>query len=277
MSRRQKVTKPCLFCGAAGSLSREHVIPRWAAKELGVGAVSEERSGKARKLDALSIVLPQVCVRCNTGWMNKLEQRTAPLLAPMLLGPASALPIVLDPLQQAVLATWAVKTSLLLTYRTFKAQSGGWIPDDNLKWLFLHGPSEMPPGARVWLGAVRPRDPATSRNLSASAQAECLLDSSSNPVAHIGTFSLGHVLFQVFCCERHASDLSSDSQAWLAPATQFASSLIEITRASTHVSWPPEAVFATDAVQIVGQRISAPPPQLRGAPSGRDPRTFPKR
>jgi hypothetical protein len=120
--------------------------------------VVEERSGTARRLDALSVVLPQVCVQCNTGWMSDLEQRTRPVLGPMLRGPA--LPVSLDPAQQATLATWAVKTSLLVTYRKFNAQPGGWIPEDNLRWLYLHGRSAMPPpGARVWLGGIRPRTP----------------------------------------------------------------------------------------------------------------------
>jgi hypothetical protein len=83
-------------------------------------------------------------------------------------------------------------------------------------------------------------------------------------VAHIGTFSIGHVLFQVFCCEQHNSELSPQSQAWLAPAAQFRSSLIEITTSSAEVRWPPDAVFATDAVQIASDRIQAPPPELRG-------------
>ena len=147
-----------MLCGKAGSLSREHVIPRWAAKELGAGRVVEERSGTARRLDALSVVLPQVCVQCTTGRMNDLEQRTRPALGPMLRGPA--LPVRLDPSQQATLATWAVKTSLLLTYRKFNAQPGGRIPQDSLGWLHQHSHSAIPPpGARIWLGGIRPRDP----------------------------------------------------------------------------------------------------------------------
>jgi hypothetical protein len=58
--------------------------------------------------------------------MNELEQRTAPVLGHMLLEPA--LPVVLDASQQASLATWAVKASLLITYRKFKIRFGGWIP-----------------------------------------------------------------------------------------------------------------------------------------------------
>lgn len=117
---------------------------------------------------------------------------------------------------------------------------------------------------RTSLARRHPRDPARSRSLSASAQAGCLLDGASDPVAHIGTFSIGHVLFQVFCCVQHKSELSLQSQAWLAPAAQFRSSLIEITTSSADVRWPPDAVFATDAVQIVGDRIQAPPPELWG-------------
>ena len=196
--------------------------------------------------------------------MSKLEQRTAPVLTPMLLGQAAALPVVLDPAQQAVLSTWAVKTSLLLTYRTFKAQSGGWIPGDNLRWLYQHAHSDAPPpGAHIWLGGIRPRDPVTSRRLSASAQAMCLLDDDAKPVAHIGTFSIGHVLFQVFCCQQDHADLSPESQLWLAPSGPFAASLTEISRSSATLRWPASAVFSTDAVQVVGERIKAPPPQLR--------------
>jgi hypothetical protein len=259
--RRKRAPTPCLFCGNTASPSREHVIPRWVNKALGVQTVVEERRGTVRRLDALGVVLPQVCVQCNTGWMHELEQRTAPVLRPMLLG--AALPVLLDPAQQSTLATWAVKTSLLLTCRKFKTHFGGWIPSDNLRWLHLHGRSDLPPpGARVWLGGIRPRDSTRSRNLSASVQAGCMLDRAANPVAHFGTFSLGHVLFQVFCCEAHNSVLSHESETWLAPTEQFRSALIQIAPSSADVSWPPDAVFATDAVEIVGERLRAPPPGL---------------
>jgi hypothetical protein len=268
MPRRRKAIRPCLFCGSISSVSREHVIPRWVNKQLAIRGVSQERAGTVYRLDALSVVLPQVCVKCNTGWMNDLEKRVAPVLGPMLLGPA--LPVALDPVQQARLATWAVKTSLLLTYRTFKTESGGWIPADNLRWLYQHGRSDLPPpGARVWLGGLRPRDAATSRNLSASVQAQCLLDGTAEPVAHVGTFSLGHVLFQVFCCEAHNAALSAESEAWLTPAAEFQSALMQITPSSTVVHWPPDAVFATDAVQIAGERLQAPPPGFTAEAAGR--------
>jgi hypothetical protein len=265
VTRKRGSSGRCLFCGDVGSLSREHVIPRWVGKRLGIRAVAQERSGTTRRLDALSVVLPQVCVRCNTGWMHDLEQRASPVLGPMLIGPASLLPITLDPSQQATLATWAIKTSLLLTYRMFKLQSGGWIPADNLKWLLSHARSDLPPpGARVWLGGIRPADAVTRRNLAASAQAGCLFNEAGRPVAHVGTFSLGHVLFQVFCCQMRDWLLTPQSDAWLAPTGRFRSSLLPIALSANDVKWPPDAVFATDAVQIVGERITKPPPGFSG-------------
>ena len=87
-----------------------------------------------------------------------------------------------------------------------------------------------------------------------------LIGSSGNPVAHVGTFSVGHVLFQVFCCEERNSALSSESETWLAPAGQFRSAFTLIAPSSVDITWPPHAVFATDAVPIVGERIQAPPP-----------------
>lgn len=253
--------KPCLFCGQAGSLSREHVIPKWVGKALGAREVVEERSGAIRRMDALAVVLPQVCVRCNTGWMNAMEQRVRPFLEPMLLGSASALPVVLDPAQQTTLATWAVKTSLLLTIRNFGKGTGGWTPADNLEWLYHHRNSDLPPpGARVWLAGIRPGDDSVPRRLSASSQAWCKLDGRGRPVAHMGTFTVGYVLLQVFCCEQNNSAPSPEIDSWLEPRGPFRSGLHQIAPASVSISWPPEAVFAVDALAIVGGRFE------RGAP-----------
>lgn len=256
MARRRTSGKPCLFCGQTGSLSREHVIPKWARKALGAHGVIEERSGVTRRMDALAVILPQVCTGCNTGWMNALEQRVRPFLAPMFLGSASALPVVLDPAQQATLATWAVKTSLLLTIRKFGKGPGGWTPADNLEWLYRHRKSDMsPPGARVWLAGLRPHDGSASRKLSASAQAWCKLDAAGEPVAHMGTFTVGYVLLQVFCREQRNSAPSPEIDAWLEPRGPYRSSLLQIAPSSRSIRWPPDAVFAVDALAIVGGRF----------------------
>jgi hypothetical protein len=120
--------KRCLFCGSTG-LTREHVIAKWLRQELRTqGWVYEQRgTGKARKWNALAVVLPRVCHRCNNELLADLEDRAKPILGPLLHGGSGSAPILIDPSQQATLATWAVKTSLLLTIRSFEGEAAGWF------------------------------------------------------------------------------------------------------------------------------------------------------
>lgn len=45
---------------------------------------------------------------------------------------------MLDPDQQAILATWAVKTALLLILGKVRGRDHGWIAASTLKWLPQH-------------------------------------------------------------------------------------------------------------------------------------------
>ena len=100
------------------------MIPTWLANALDISGDVNEYQGTRHisRLDALAIVLPQICVSCNSGWMNDLELRVRPILEPLLLGARRGDSRVIDPSQQATLATWAVKTSLLLAARKFRRQ-----------------------------------------------------------------------------------------------------------------------------------------------------------
>ena len=145
---------PCVFCGRAGSPSTEHVVPRWLRKALQIREPVREFSGTAYvgAAETLAIVFHEVCVSCNTGCLESLEREARPVLAPLLLGAASGTSHMLDPDQQAILATWAVKTSLLFALSKFRGQDYGWIPVSTLQWLYQHHDSRMPPpGTRVWM------------------------------------------------------------------------------------------------------------------------------
>lgn len=73
--------KRCLFCGSAHSLSKEHIIPQWLLKEIGlddqqiamshVSTFGVTKSQRAHSFTTL--VNAQVCQECNSGWMSKLE------------------------------------------------------------------------------------------------------------------------------------------------------------------------------------------------------------
>ncbi len=252
MAPRRRANKPCLFCGSTGTPSREHVIAQWLREALQIQSRVEEYRGEefVTTWDTLAVVLSQVCVTCNTGWMNKLEQRVRPILEPLLLGAKSGTSIVFDPSEQATLGTWAVKTSLLLTYKKFRSQPHGWIPKDNLDWLYLHGQSDRPPpGARVWMAGLQTTDRPSS------LQAALLTDPDSQPAAHCGTFSVGCVLFQVFCCERDKADLPAENEAWLTAKGPYRSSLLQVAPATAALRWPPAEVFTVDALPVVAGRL----------------------
>jgi hypothetical protein len=253
VARRRRPNKPCIFCVSTDNPSKEDVIARWIRRSLQIHGDVHEYTGTVHigKLETLAVKLPEVCEGCNSGWMSRLEERVIPVLKPLLLGTPRGRMYALDPSYQATLATWAVKTSLLLTKRKYRGAENGWIPEDNLKWLYEHRDSDVPPpGACVWIGSLN-----AEGRLPASAQAACITENGNVPVAHCGTFSVGYVLFQVFCCERGNSVLSPENEEWLAPKELYRNSLLQIWPASASFRWPPESVFKIDALPVVAGRL----------------------
>lgn len=243
---------PCVFCGATGSLSTEHVVPKWVRKALQISEPVREYSGSTYvgAAETLAIVFHEVCVRCNSGWMESLETATRPVLGPLLLGAAPGTSHPLDPGQQAIMATWAVKTSLLLALSKFRGKDHSWIPVSTLQWLHEHHDSRMPPpGARVWMSGLSTSD------IPASVQAATLYDAEREPTAQCVTFSVGCVLFQVFATEQKDADLSPDNVAWLAPAGPYQAALLQIAPSSTPHRWPPQAVFSAGDREALAGRL----------------------
>jgi hypothetical protein len=228
------------------------VVPRWARKALQIDNPVKEYSGTAYvgAAETLAITFHEVCISCNTGWMGALETAARPVLEPLLLGAAPGSSLELDPDQQAVLATWAVKTSLLLVLSKLRGQPHGWIPASTLQWLYRHHDSRMPPpGTRVWMGGLNTSDtPAWLRSV-------CLYDVGGQPTAQCVTFSVGCVLFQVFCCEQRDAALSPDIEAWLAPADPYSPALLQITPSSSALRWPPCAVFNVGDLEDLAGRL----------------------
>jgi hypothetical protein len=251
MAGMAKSTTPCVFCGTTGSLSTEHVVPKWVRKALQISEPVKEFRGTTYvgAAEALAIVFHDVCTSCNTGWMERLEMAARPALEPLLLGAAADTTRMLDPDQQAILATWAVKTALLLNLGKFRGRDHGWIPFSTLQWLHRHHHSRMPPpGTRVWMGGFN------TSSIPASVQAACLYDASREPAAQCVTFTVGCVLFQVFATIQEDAEVAPDTDAWLAPKGPYASALLQIAPSSSPLRWPPEAVIgAADREALAGR------------------------
>jgi hypothetical protein len=95
-----------------GSLSTEHVVPKWVRKALQIREPIKEFSGTAYvgAAETLAIVFHEVCVSCNKRWMESLEGPRA------LWVPKTC-------------ATWADASS---GRRRLSPVSGAWLPGPGL-------------------------------------------------------------------------------------------------------------------------------------------------
>jgi hypothetical protein len=228
-------------------------VPVWLRDALMIQEKVREFSGDScvGSADTLAIVFHEVCVRCNTTWMATLETRVRPVLEPLLLGARKGTSLTLGPDQQTLLATWAVKTGLLLALSKFRRTAHGWIPDDTLQWLYQHHSQVLPPpGSRVWMAGFDTSD------IPGSVQAACIYGN-NGPAAQAITFTVGCVLFQVFAPRQQDASLTPGTEAWLAPEGALQLALLPIAPATSPLRWPPSAVCTASDRELVAGRLAA--------------------
>jgi predicted alpha/beta hydrolase family esterase len=121
-----RAERGCIFCGGK-PLSTEHAIPAWVGEVLhaleppgadwethymfGTSDDTSERRHQAP--DNRPVVkVNAVCEPCNNGWMAALESAVAPIMGPMIRGELVTVGLG----AQLLLATWCVKTALVLEF-----------------------------------------------------------------------------------------------------------------------------------------------------------------
>ncbi len=121
--------KSCIFCENGSSFkSREHVIPQWLLRELGIfskiGDFSETLTEITKEgelvLDNIlrqtknygNYVSPYVCDDCNKGWMSRLEAKVKPVLLPLVNGTNSFGNLAQS--EKLLISQWAIKTSCVI-------------------------------------------------------------------------------------------------------------------------------------------------------------------
>src|SRR5260221_14474873 len=116
------MTASCIFCGTQARLTREHVFAQWLraifADPLVTGSVVYRQSAqpggppvaRSHRGDWLDTQARVVCASCNNGWMNQTEESVRAVLPKVIKGSQ----VLLTQEQQEALATWAVKTILML-------------------------------------------------------------------------------------------------------------------------------------------------------------------
>lgn len=128
MVRMTKLPKRCLFCGQAGQITKEHAWPKWLGADIHVFPTqSTQTTGFGRSAEdvikekpnlvvskqgsVLTTRIREVCARCNSGWMSRLESDARPLLKRLW---APSYPFGRTSISHAgatTLAAWATKTA----------------------------------------------------------------------------------------------------------------------------------------------------------------------
>jgi hypothetical protein len=105
----------CIFCEAKAN-SKEHVIPEWISKQLGIkqvismeGSIQPGPRPRRRPISFGSYRAPIFCASCNTHFKH-LEDSVIPLIVPM----AKGLTFSLGAQERELLARWSVKTATAL-------------------------------------------------------------------------------------------------------------------------------------------------------------------
>lgn len=198
-------TRACIFCGRT-PLTKEHLIGRWAGRfvdrerrnifqrsdrEGEPPQPGDTRRWQANSYDRQARV---VCEDCNGGWMSDLETAVSLLLDPEALDGRQ-----LDPKEQALLATWAMKTAL--TMDAAQSPHDRVIPFEVARRFGRD--RQLPDGAQVWMASYTGGDD----QIPAFAGLGIDLDDRQNPrrgwrdIA-VSTFVVGPFVFQVFSAIR---------------------------------------------------------------------------
>ena len=101
----------CLFCDRQAG-SREHLWAAWIHERLPkrepIRITSADRPITFSKNPEIKV--KSVCGVCNNGWMSNLEAASIPVVGNLM----QDISLPLDTSQQTLLATWAVKTAMVL-------------------------------------------------------------------------------------------------------------------------------------------------------------------
>jgi hypothetical protein len=150
--------RSCVFCRQAGKLTNEDAWPRWLITHIvKKGAQVNQRWGSQLGLTGFTstkqnMTVRRVCSDCNNGWTSDLEVAAKPLLLPWIDGSRTRL-LYHD---QQVIATWAIKTAMMLQYSPLH-KSGVVIPGSHYDALF--GRKTSPPDSVEVLIGLEPRRP----------------------------------------------------------------------------------------------------------------------
>ncbi len=233
------MARSCLFCGSRKKLTKEHVYPAWLYRALNIGGPITFMYGDetVRITPRLDTTLREVCGACNNGWLHDLEHTFRSVMLNALQGHIGE-PTVLNPGAQQVVATWAIKTWLLLERATVHLR--GMAIESPGTLLTLRRDNAPSDTSRVSIGAVRITD-GTFSWLSSSRLRRVGEDYEFGVV---GVLTIGAVVFHISGAVEpprggRSAILGTDPE-WFVPVWP---------RHVPEVSWPPPSIFTLDELR----------------------------
>jgi hypothetical protein len=254
----------CVFCGGDGKRSREHVFASWLGdlfpdlaeaeadyfRRLVTHTTDEQHQRPGRPFD---VVVRDVCVDCNTGWMARLETAAKPILTPMLQDRAR----VLTAVEQHTVAAWATKTMLAMQ----GANIGGerFTPPEQYRWFAIH--VAPLPNSHVWLCRYgdRSRWPLSIHQYGMTVRPEGEEPQRADPVNGFGVvFAIGPLCLWLF-----GHDLPGESRTQAGSDDRH---LLIWPALGADVRWPPRETFAKEGeLEELARRMPAGT-QVHGLP-----------
>ncbi len=228
----------CVFCGATGKMTSEHVFPLWTRNVVlpdvrgDSGYIFKGRSGAYEVVPGMPVAaleVKRVCAKCNNGWLADLEQKAKPLLTRPIQGDPARFHLV----DVTTIATWAYKTCILADLASSRLLAA--MP---YRWLCQRRPP--PKDVVVTMGAYgSARYPQFALSTPVDYKVE---RGSAGPVdlsAYLITISIGHLVLQVFGHHiRNAVDLSPSD--WKRDYSRV------IWPSQASASWPPARMLDDD-------------------------------
>jgi hypothetical protein len=184
-------------------MSLEHVWPEWLLRLMADRLTTTEtlvtRDGKTAKRDSMETTVKRVCESCNEGWMSDLETKAKPLLTPMIMG--DGLPLIRTPDEMRILATWALKTHLMIDFYFPPHQR--FIPRRLYSEFFRR--QTPPQQCAVWIAAYDVEKPTFAVKATQAFDTVpttytpegIVVTGRAGPVGVMCTFAMYHLIFQI--------------------------------------------------------------------------------
>jgi hypothetical protein len=247
--RQDGEPRTCIFCGAKGKLSKQHLWPAWLQDVFEFpkptsphGRFLREAGSELQcdvwEMEPFEQRVTAPCRRCNNGWMSDIEKRTKGLLIPLIGGQTRRW---LNPAAQEAIAVWGIQTAMMAQFVYPKRRA---IRDSDYAWLYRH--RSAPPDYRVWIG-MRLQEggdwPAFYRHSALTlAPPGWDLEEMDNTNAHRSTIGVGHLVIHVVGHYVEDAPVFDIERA-------YQSAFARIWPATEGVEWPPRAVLGMDTIR----------------------------